>query len=432
MSSHRRRLSVLFASMFLVLTIVIGSSVGLAASKTKIRLATWAGVDEANELQEILDRLNAKSTTYEIIQESSPAEYDTKLITTLAAEAGADLYWIGQEKVPSFASRGVMMDLTDRMKASKHPAGNLDDYFGPTMERMMYQGKVYALPWINQPVMVYVNLDLFDKEGIAYPDETWDWDKFLAVAKALTVDKNGRHPGDDGFDSENVERWGFTLNGWPPIQMFIWQAGGDVISEDFKSCPVDSKEAIQGAEFYVDLIHKHHVAPPLSIIRDRGFDTMYTNGQVAMFMGGAADDLDYKPDFRSQAFMIPKGPSGRRYSFLWVGGMAINAKTKNPDVAFEAFLDLSDAIHHWKVVPPRKSLATAEALADLKPEKKHSLPAIVEAMNDSRSFRIFPNYAEWDSIFWDQYADPLINGRGTAEELAKRVKPLLEKTLTSK
>jgi len=230
MSSHGRRLFVLFASLFLVSTLVIGSAVGLAASKTKIRLATWAGVDEANELQEILDRLNAKSTTYEIVQESSPAEYDTKLITTLAAEAGADLYWIGQEKIPSFASRGVMMDLTDRIKASKHPAANLDDYFGPTMERMIYQDKVYALPWINQPVMLYVNLDLFDKEGIAYPDETWDWDKFLKVAKALTVDKNGRHPGDNGFDPENIERWGFTLNGWPPIQMFIWQAGGEVIS----------------------------------------------------------------------------------------------------------------------------------------------------------------------------------------------------------
>ena len=74
MSSHRRRLFVLFASMFLVLTIVIGSSVGLAASKTKD--STWAGVDEANELQEILDRLNAK-LQHEIIQESGPAEYDT-------------------------------------------------------------------------------------------------------------------------------------------------------------------------------------------------------------------------------------------------------------------------------------------------------------------------------------------------------------------
>lgn len=430
MSGRGRALVLVFGLLLLVSLVVAGGAQeGLAASKVKIRLATWAGVEEAKELQAILDQLNAKSTTYEIVQESSPAEYMTKLTTTLAAETGADLFWIGQEFVPSFAQKGTLMDITGRLKASKHPAAKLDDYFPSSLERMTYEGKIYGLPWINQPVMLFVNLDLFDKAKLAYPDETWDWDKFLAAAKALTVDKNGKHPDDKGFDPDNVQQWGFTLNGWPPVQMFIWQAGGDVISPDFKSCPVDSPEAIKGAQFYVDLMNKYHVAPPLSVIRDRGFDTMYRNQQVAMFMGGAADDLDYKPSFRSQAFMIPKGPSGKRASFVWIGGMAINAKTKHPDAAFEAFLDLSDAIHHWKVVPPRRSLATKEMLLKLKPEKKHSIDAIVAAMEDTRGFRIFPNYAEWDSIFWNQFADPLINGRGTAEQLAKRVRPLLEKTL---
>ncbi|MGE5571823.1 MAG: ABC transporter substrate-binding protein [Bacillota bacterium] len=429
--SGRRLTLVCVLSLLLLTSLALtgGAQQGLAASRVKIRLATWAGVEEAKELQAILDQLNAKSGTYEIVQESSPAEYMTKLTTTLAAQTGADLFWIGQEFVPSFAQKGTLMDITDRLKASKHPAARLDDYFPASLERLTYEGKVYGLPWINQPVMLFVNLDLFDKAKLAYPDETWDWDKFLAAAKALTADKNGKHPDDKGFDPDNVQQWGFTLNGWPPVQMFIWQAGGDVIGPDFKSCPVDSPEAIKGAQFYVDLMNKYHVAPPLSVIRDRGFDTMYRNQQVAMFMGGAADDLDYKPIFRSQAFMIPKGPSGRRASFVWIGGMAINAKTKQPDAAFEAFLDLSDAIHHWKVVPPRRSLATKEMLLKLKPEKRHSIDAIVAAMEDTRGFRIFPNYAEWDSIFWNQFADPLMNGRGTAEQLAKRVRPLLEKTL---
>ncbi|MEW6227930.1 MAG: sugar ABC transporter substrate-binding protein [Bacillota bacterium] len=429
--SSRRLTLVCMLGLLLVTSLALtgGAEPGLAASKVKIRLATWAGVEEAKELQAILDQLNAKSSTYEIVQESSPAEYMTKLTTTLAAQTGADLFWIGQEFVPSFAQKGTLMDITEPLKSSKHPAARLDDYFPASLERFTYEGKVYGLPWINQPVMLFANLDLFDKAKLAYPDQTWDWDKFLAAAKALTLDKNGKHPDDKGFDPENVLQWGFTLNGWPPVQMFIWQAGGDVISPDFKSCPVDSPEAIKGAQFYVDLINKYHVAPSLSIIRDRGFDTMYRNQQVAMFMGGAADDLDYKPTFRSQAFMIPKGPSGKRASFVWIGGMAINSKTKHPDAAFEAFLDLSDAIHHWKVVPPRKSLATKEMLLKLKPEKKHSFDAIVAAMEDTRGFRIFPNYAEWDSIFWNQFADPLINGRGTAEQLAKRVRPLLEKTL---
>lgn len=430
MSGRSRVVVLAFGVLLLASTLLVsGAQESLAASKIKLRLATWAGVEEAKELQAILDQLNGKSTTYEIVQESSPADYMTKLTTTLAAQTGADLFWIAQEFVPSFAQKGTLMGLADRLKASKHPAADIADYYATSLERMTYDGRIYGLPWINQPVMLYVNLDVFDEENIPYPDVTWDWSRFLEAAKALTVDANGRHPDDKGFDPSNVRRWGFTLNGWPPVQMFIWEAGGDVISPDFKSCPVDSKEAIAGAQFYVDLIARYHVAPPLSVIRDRGFDTMYRSQQVAMFMGGAADDLDYKPSFRSQAFVIPKGPSGKRASFVWIGGMAINARTQHPDVAFQAFLDLSDAIHHWKVVPPRKSLATKDMLIKLKPEKRHSMDAIVAAMEDTRSFRIFPNYAEWDSIFWEQFADPLLNGRGTAEQLAKRVRPLLEKTL---
>src|SRR5690606_4753976 len=46
------------------------SGSGSAGQKVQIRLVTWAGTDEANELQAILDELNAKSDVYEIVQDS--------------------------------------------------------------------------------------------------------------------------------------------------------------------------------------------------------------------------------------------------------------------------------------------------------------------------------------------------------------------------
>jgi len=92
--------------------------------KVTLKLATWAGVDEANELQDILDRLNAASDTYEIVQESSPSEYWTKLQTTIAAGTAADLMWVDQDHLPDFAQKGALLDLTDRIEADDHPAGD--------------------------------------------------------------------------------------------------------------------------------------------------------------------------------------------------------------------------------------------------------------------------------------------------------------------
>lgn len=400
------------------------------AQKVTIKLATWAGVGEANELQQILDRLNAASTTYEIVQESSPAEYWTKLQTTIAAGTAADLMWVDQEHLQDFAQKGALLDITDRLKADTRPAANLDDYFESSLERYMYNGRVYGLPWIAMPVMLYVNLDYAEAAG--YDPETindWDWDTFREACVKMTLDANGKHPGEEGYDPTNVKQYGFSVvPGWPPVQMWIWQAGGEVISADLKTSPIDSPEAIQGAQYLADLINKYKCTPEQSVISERGFGEMMAAGQVAMFMGGAADDFERKEGVRIKAFLLPKGPQNRD-TWAWIGGMSIYAQTKNPDVAYEAFMDLSQAIHEWKIPSPRKSLATREGIIKATPYKEISADNIIANMPNMRAPRIFPGYAQWATIFGERFVDPLVRGQATAAELAPQVRSLLEEVL---
>jgi multiple sugar transport system substrate-binding protein len=403
------------------------SGSGSAGQKVQIRLVTWAGTDEANELQAILDELNAKSDVYEIVQDSNPAEYDTRLITQLTGNSGPDLFWVSAQRAAQLASEGAMLDITDRLAASDHPAANTDDYYATSFQPFTHEGRVYGLPWLQQPVMMYVNKTLFDEAGVAYPNESWTWDDFIDAATKLTRDANGKHAGEAGFDANNVVQWGFTLNGWPPVQMFIWQNGGEVITEDFSESPIDTPEALAAFKFYADLVNGP-LTPPQQIIRDRGFDAMFRNGQVAMFMGGAADDLDFRVE-NVQAFMVPAGPSGIRATFGDILGMGINAKTKQPDAAFAALLDLTDAIHHWKIMPPRASLADLKTLQELHPYKAHSLEAIIASMQYARPYRYFDNYPEWDNIFWTQLMDPIINAGADPAELVPKVKPQLDGAL---
>jgi multiple sugar transport system substrate-binding protein len=395
--------------------------------KVQIRLSTWAGAEEAKELQEILDELNAKSTTYEIVQDSNPAEYDTRIITQLSGSGGPDLFWVSAQRAAQFSSEGALLDITDRLNASNHAAAQLDDYYDASLAPFTHDGKVFGLPWLQQPVMLYVNKALFDEAGVDYPDESWTWNEFLDAAKKLTKDANGNTADAAGFDANNVVQWGFTLNGWPPSQMFIWQNGGEVITEDMSESPIDSPEAIEALKFYADLVNGP-VTPSQQVIRDRGFDQMFRNGQVAMFMGGAADNFESTME-TVQAYMVPAGPSGTRATFGDVLGMAINAKTKNPDAAFEALLDLTDAIHHWKIMPPRASLSELNTLKELHPHKERSLEAIIASMEYARTYRYSKQYPEWDNIYWTQLMDPIVNAGGNPEELAPKVKPLLDDAL---
>jgi multiple sugar transport system substrate-binding protein len=402
-----------------------------AAGKVQVKLATWAGVDEANELQAILDELNAASSTYEIVQESSPAEYWTKLQTTIAGGTAADLVWMDQEHLPDFASMGALLDVTDMLAASDSPAAQLDDYFPASLERYTYDGKIYGLPWIAMPAMLYVNLDSLESAGYAAEDvNNWTWEDFRQACIAMTVDASGNNPGGEGFDSGSVQQYGFSVvPGWPPIQQWIWQAGGEVLSEDLTQSPIDSPEAVQGAQYLADLINKDGCTPGQSVISERGFGEMMKAGQVAMFMGGAADDFERTEGKRIQGFLLPQGPVNRD-TWAWIGGMSINAATKNADAAFAAFMDLTQATHGWKVPAPRKSLATREGIIAATPYKEISADNIIANLEHMHAPSIFPGYAQWATVFGEQYVDPLVRGNGTAEELGAKARPILEQTLS--
>lgn len=394
--------------------------------KVEVKLSTWAGADEAKELQSLIDELNEQSTTYTIVQDSNPAEYDTRLITQLTGSSGPDLFWISAQRAAQFSAEGAMLDITDRLSASDKPAASVDDYYEASLQPFTHNEKIYGLPWLQQPVMLYANKGLFDEAGVSYPDETWTWEQFSDAATKLTKDGNGKHPGEEGFDEKSIVQWGFTLNGWPPSQMFIWQNGGEVLTEDGQS-PIDSPEATEALNYYADLVNSP-LTPSQQIVRDRGFDKMFRDGQVAMFMGGAADDLDSTIE-NVQAFMVPAGPTGTHATFGDILGMGINAKTKNADAAFDALVDLSDAIHHWKIMPPRKSLADLATLQEMHPKKSHSLEAIIASMEYARPYRYSQKYPEWDNIYWTQLMDPIINAGTDPEKLIPEVKPQLENAI---
>jgi multiple sugar transport system substrate-binding protein len=303
------------------------------------------------------------------------------------------------------------------------PAAQLDDYYPGSIAVAKYNDRLYGLPWIAQPVVLYYNPELFEAAGVAPPDETWTWDTFKEAAKNLTIkDASG-----------NITQYGTAFNGWPPVHMFIWQAGGEVISSDLQSSPIDSPEAIEGEQFYADLIYNPEYAVPEEVIKEQGFGEMAKAGKVAMFFGGAADDLDYAyqkdpQNARMMMALVPKGPKDRT-TFAWTAITAVSSQTANPDLAVKAMVALTDGIHHWKVLAPRKSLASVDVIVAAVPGKEESAPVILQAAESMRSFNIIPRHAEWDTIFWEQFQDPLFHEKGTAADLAAAARLKLEELL---
>jgi multiple sugar transport system substrate-binding protein len=400
-----------------------GATSAPVGEKVTFRLTTWAGEDEAAELQSIvLDEINSSQSEFEIIHEPAPADYYTKLQTSLAGGAGADFMWLSQEYVAGYASRGALLDLTDLLGTVDSPAADLASYFEDVTKVAQYQDRVYGLPWISQPVVLYYNPELFEAAGVDPPDDSWDWDTFSETATELTTDTDG-----DG----TPDQYGFTANGWPPIHQFIWQAGGEVITPDLASSPIDTPEAIMAAEQYASLIWNPECCPSEETITEQGFNDMFKAGTVAMFMGGAADTFDGLDVVG--ASVVPSGPESRA-NLAYVAVTGVNARVANPDLAAKALAALTDGIHHWKIVAPRPDLANEETILASIPEqwkaqKEGQIPAIVAATEEMRALNVIPRHQEWDTMFWEEYQNKIYHDEGTPAELAPAAREKLEALL---
>lgn len=414
-----RKLMIVCLLALLALSAVVVS----AQEPVTIRMSTWAGVDEAAELNAIIADINASNTEFQIVQEPLPSDYYTQIQTQLAGGTAADLMWIDQDHM-ALAADGSFLDLTECVAdAEPQTAGDVNDYY-PGILQTAYQGDgLYGLPWIAQPVVVYFNKGLFDAAGVDYPTADWTWDDFTTTAKALTLDTDS-----DG----TVDQWGVVATDWPPAQMFIWQAGGDVISTDLATSPIDSPEAVAGMNFRLSISYNPEMSPSAEIIGEQGFGDMFKAGKVAMFFGGAADDLDRVPDLDVGVVSVPKNPTtGSNLTFSWTASTVVNANTQHPQEACDALLAVTEGIQNWKIVSPRISQASAEHLIASEPRKEANAQPIIDASQNMRAFTIIPQLLQWNDVFWSEYYGPLLNKQTdlTAEELSAEVRPDLEELL---
>ncbi|MCI0710865.1 MAG: sugar ABC transporter substrate-binding protein [Chloroflexi bacterium] len=402
------RLFLILIVVVALLPLTISDTPAVAQDKVVLRMNTWAGVDEAAELQEIIDEVNANSESFEIVYEPNPADYYTQLQTQLAGGEAPDLFWLDQDHM-SWAFEGVLLDISEYLANDDSEVANPEDYYEGIWNTVALNDGVYGLPWIAQPVVLYYNRAIFDEMGMDYPTAEWTWEDFQAAAVALT----------------NEEHYGFAMNGWPPIDIFIWSYGGDLVSDDMSEILLNSEEAKAGAQLYADMIWNEECCPSEETIAEEGFAEMFKAGRLAMFMGGAADDLDRVEGLDVGVSPVPQGVNGENVTFAWSASTVINADTEHPDEAYEALVALTDGIHHWKIVSPRISQGTVEFLAEAEPRKEANAEAIIEALPYMRPFTIIPRFSEFRTLFWEEFQSPLFHEEDSIDNLADDASILL-------
>lgn len=244
-------------------------------------------------------------------------------------DPGIDVYGADTPRIPAFASRGYLLDLSEYRPQIESVAN------ATAVNAVSYDGKIWAFPMWTSTQLLFYNRDLLQKAGIQPPGSTESdrlgWDVLVDMAQKA---KESGSPW--GFSFEQVDRY-YQLQ-----PLFESAGGGPGLTGEGNLTPDITNDAwIKTAEWYQSLFNSGF--SPRGVPSEQVPD-LFANGQLAFFVGGpwnfgrfnAAQSLHYGvapvPFFKDGK---PATPTDS-----WAIGINPYAANKDAALKFAQFLTL--------------------------------------------------------------------------------------------
>jgi len=396
--------------------------------KTTIKVAYWGGPEEIEIIQDLISEWQQAHPDVLVRLEHTPfSAYVSRLLTRMAGNVAPDVMAVEVNLFPALWAKDAFKSLQPFI--DRDTSFRLGDFFPEVVERFSVDGHTYAIPRDTAPfACIYYNKRLFDEAGLPYPTDDWTWAELLKTAKALT--KRDQSTG-------RITQYGFYAWAW---QNFVYSNGGAFVDDLYRptQCLLGDAKAVEGIQFYADLMNTHEVAPtPIALGNlAMGAQQLFMSQRVAMFSSGfwEVPILRQIEDFEWDVVMFPKGPTGVRAFGTGGTGYAMLKTSKHPELAWEVMKALADERGQARLAeaglaqPANRLVAEGPAFAanDLPPANKGMLN---EAVQDG----VYePFIQEWREIFELHILpelDLVFNGRQTAEEAAKKFSPRVNRFL---
>lgn len=345
--------------------------------------------------------------------ESFPADsFKDRFITAVQGGGGPDVASVDSSWVAGLAAAEVLAPLDQRFDAIK------DEFFPGPVQTGAYLGTQYAVPWYTNNVALYWNKKMFSGAGLSSPPATWE--ELVSFGKQLTSDDNfGLMLGADGYGSF---LW------WP----FLWQNGGETISEDGKTALFGNDAGQEAWQFFSDLYLTDKIVPPEILGVTGEWDQYFApfiQERVAMMMTGDWGILPVQegnPDLDFDIAPLPK----HKEAATVIGGydLGIPSTSEKQDAAWN-FIEWMTAkeqkwiLEGYERIPARRDVVESDYAT-----KNPLINVFIEQSEVGRARATVP---AWDDIefgimsdAWDAViqrtkspTDALLDAQGQANEM---------------
>ncbi|MEV3986888.1 MULTISPECIES: sugar ABC transporter substrate-binding protein [unclassified Nonomuraea] len=424
LTPHRRIAAVLLAAVTATgLSACSSEEQPAAGGPTSLTLTIWGSATDKTVFEQRLALAKKALPDIDVQLVQIAEDYDTKVQTMFAGGKAPDVLMLA-EAVNVYSSKGQLEDLTPHLKkAGVDPVAR----FGQgSVTTYSTGGKLWAAPDRAGAMVLYYNKEIFDAQGVPYPDGTWDWTTFREAAKKLTV-----------RDGDKVKTWGYAAGDWWPWMMtWMYQNGGSVLDASGK--PVaNSAVNIEALQFYNDLVLKDRSAPSPVDYANAGLDNgqpdpLFAQGKLAMVTTGFWNIATLK-ETKLKWDIAPLWHGKQNAVPAFGSGLAVASQSEHKDAAAKLVAFLTSAEGQGPIVtsgldvPANQEVAASDAFK--KPAWNTTgvnLAAFTESAPAIYSPPLVPEWNEIQKAFTDELA-PVWKGEDSVQAGLDRVQQSLER-----
>lgn len=238
------------------------------------------------------------------------ASREEQLTAAISGGNAPDVVYFNPDFVPRFAAEELLVNLDDLRD-------DWDSAFVPAaLEAMTYEGSLYSAPILMQAAQTFANQRILDEIGMEGPTT---WDELRAVGAAAKEK-----------DYYLLEYSGdATLN--HNYYMYLWQAGGKVLSEDLSTAAFNSPEGLEALEFVKEIVDNGWAPKePISVVLP--FEqTDLAQGKVAYSMGTNIGTV--RAVLKDPLTILPPPTYKEQVGIGSVGALSIFNTSEAPDAA---------------------------------------------------------------------------------------------------
>lgn len=360
-------------SIAIALAMTCASLVSFQAKAEDVKLTLWSLDRDTQPAPNLIKAFNAQNNGVQI--EYRYIQFDDVVSEAMRAYStgkAPDIIAIDNPNHAMFASRGVFLDLTDRIARST--VIKAENYFPGPLKSATWKDRYFGVPKATNTIALYYNKDLFKAAGLDPQTPPKTWDELVETARKLTD------------PSKNV--YGITFsakaNEEGTFQFLPWaQMGG----ASYKS--INGEGAVRALTIWKQLIDEKLTSPD-TLTRSQWDSTATFNaGNAAMAISGPweIDRMLTDAKFEWGTALLPVPQEGaQRSSAMGDYNWAIFSSTKHPEEAFKAleFFASRDATMYKDFgqlparsdlpVPPTGNAVKDAALATFLEQMKYAQP----------------------------------------------------------